>query len=174
MPIRDLAIAKAEGDESTRKNAIDHLELSNQKQAFRLPEDRPVDLETGPSVEGVAAIDGAVDTTFVPADCFAALQLRPADILSLPQLKSFPTEVLLQPLLSEFGTNAELIDEVLVSMFPSRDLPPAFLLRFNRPVGPDRVAELVPQSHCTHCRLSLETARPCPPLRFASARDKRK
>ncbi|MCC7337475.1 MAG: tetratricopeptide repeat protein [Pirellulaceae bacterium] len=149
----NLAIAKAEGDEGIRKNVNEHLELFKQKQVFLLPEDRPIDLETGPSVDGVAAIEGAVDTTFVPADCFAALHLRPADILALPHLSSFPKETSIQPLLSEFGTNAGLVEEVLVPMFPSRDLPPAFLLRFNRPVGPDRVAE--------HPSLDVTGWKPC-------------
>lgn len=135
-----LAIAKAIDDETVRKDATAHLELFRQKQAFRLPEDRPVHLEVGPPVEAVAAIDGAVDVSFVPAECFAVLVVRPEAILSSPHLKAFSADGFIQTMLGEFGADVRHVSEVMVPLFPSRDLPPAFLIRFNLEVGPDRVA----------------------------------
>lgn len=134
-----LAIAKAVDDEKVRKDAADHVNLFRQKQAFRLPEDRPTSLETGPPVDVVPAIDGAIDVSFVPAECFSALVIRPDLLLSSPHLKAGSDEAFAKMLSSEFGADVRLIDELLVPMFPSRDLPPAFQIRFNQAVGPDLV-----------------------------------
>ncbi len=134
-----LAIATAV-DETVRKEAAAHVELFRQKQAFRLPEDRPIDLEVGLPVAVLPAVDGAVDVSFVPAECFAALLIRPDIILSSPHLKPLSADAFVQMLHGEFGADVRLVDEVLVPLFPSRDLPPAFLIRFNQRVARDLVA----------------------------------
>lgn len=135
-----LAIAKATDDETVRKDATAHVKLFRQRQTFRLPEDRPLDLEVGPSVDVLPSIDGAVDVSFVPAECFSALLIRPDILLASPHMKALSDDSIVRSLLSEFGADVRLVDEVLVPLFPSRDLPPAFLIRFNQPVGPDLVA----------------------------------
>lgn len=113
------------------------LESYRQGRPYRIGAELPIEIEPYPEVEAVTPVANAIRIEFVPAEAFAAIVMRPSEILADKLLSQFPVDAFAEELMGNVPIDPANLEEVVVVMFPHKKVPPGFLLRLHEPASED-------------------------------------